>query len=60
MDPINILVDLGLPRSKAAAIWESDKENIVSVLANLELREKENIENNKRKIEKLREYSRSL
>jgi len=60
MDPINMLMDLGLPLSKAAALWESDQENIASVLAELELREKENMENNKRKIEKLREYSRRL
>lgn len=55
-----MLMDLGLPLSKAAALWESDQENIASVLAELELREKENMENNKRKIEKLREYSRRL
>lgn len=60
MDPIDVLVDLGLTRSKAAALWESDKENIASVLADLELREKEKMGNNKRKIEKLKEYSHGL
>jgi hypothetical protein len=60
MDPINMLMDLGCSSREATDIWESDQENIASVLADLELREKEKLENNKRKIEKLREYSRSL
>jgi uncharacterized protein YoaH (UPF0181 family) len=60
MDPINMLMDLGLSSHDAIALWESDKENIASVLADLELREKEKIQDVKEKIEKLREYSRSL
>lgn len=55
-----MLVDLGYSRRAATVMVESDKKDVLSALDDLELREKEKMENNKRKIEKLREYSAGI
>jgi hypothetical protein len=57
MYQIDMLVDLGFSRRAASALLKSDKKDILAELAGLESREKEKMENNKRKIEKLRGYS---
>jgi hypothetical protein len=57
MDQIDMLVDLGFSRRDASALLKSDEKDVLAALSELELREKEKMENNKRKIEKLREYS---
>ena len=52
-----MLMDLGYSRRAASVLMESDKKDILAALDGMESREKEKMENNKRKIEKLREYS---
>jgi hypothetical protein len=56
MYKIDMLMDLGYSRRSASALLESDEKDILAELAGLESREKEKMENNKRKIEKLRKY----
>jgi len=46
-------------RSDRVVSWSS-RRKLADIAADLETREKENMENNKRKIEKLREYSHGL
>lgn len=55
-----MLVDLGFSRHAASVLLKSDKKDILNALSELELIEKEKMENNKRKIEKLKEYLRDL
>jgi len=46
-------------RSDRVFSWSS-RRKLADIVADLETREKKNMENNNKKIEKLREYSRSL